>query len=68
MIDYKFEARNTRLETSTDVQIQMTQQKQFRILKFEFVSDFDIRNSDLTSHGFLKPIANSALHMMRRWR
>jgi hypothetical protein len=68
MTDDKFEARNTKLETSTNVQNSNdpNEQKQFRILKFEFVSDFDIRNSDLTSHRLIKPIASSTVHARRR--
>jgi len=52
----KFEARNSKFETISNHQISNGQDKfkTFGFRKFEFVSDFDIRISDLV--GVQKPI------------
>ena len=50
---YKFEARNPKFETSTNIQNTNFPNRKVRILKFKFgfVSDFEIRISDFMSVG-----------------
>jgi hypothetical protein len=48
--DSKFEARNPKFETNLKISNSKGSFNCFKLMEFEFVSDFDIRISDFSQH------------------